>query len=139
MSFTLMPARRRRSAPASVILLLPKGIGESEKATLDWFSRQREEWLLLFDNADDTTLSLRSYFPPCSHGNIIITSRNRDACLYAPQSFPVSDMKPEEARDLLLKTASPRAYQRSRTLGTKIVEVHLLSLSCRSIAVTNVY
>jgi len=44
-------------------IALAKGIGESEKATLDWFSGQRKEWLLRLDNADDPTLNLRSYCP----------------------------------------------------------------------------
>jgi len=71
-------------------IALAKGMGESEKATLDWFSRKREEWLLLLDNADDPILNLRSYLPRCSHGNILITSRNRDTCVYAHNSakFP---------------------------------------------------
>jgi len=44
-------------------IALAKGLGESEKSTLDWLSRQRKEWLLLLDNADDPTFDLRSYFP----------------------------------------------------------------------------
>jgi len=86
-------------------LALAKGIGESEEATLDWFSRQRGEWLLVLDNADDTAINLRPYLPRCSHGNVLITSRNRDTCFYATQSSQVSDMRPEDARDLLLKVA----------------------------------
>src|SRR5882672_11427013 len=86
-------------------IALAKGLGESEKATLDWLSGQRKEWLLLLDNADDPTLNPRSYFPSCPHGNILITSRNRKTSVYAPQVCQVSDMKPQEARDLLLKHA----------------------------------
>jgi len=86
-------------------IALAKGIGESEKDKLDWLCRQRNEWLLLLDNADDLTLKLCSYFPCCSHGNILIMSRNRDICAYAPQFCQVSDMNPDEARDLLLKHA----------------------------------
>ena len=37
---------------------LAKGIGESEEATLDWLAKQRGEWLLVLDNADDPTLNL---------------------------------------------------------------------------------
>jgi len=55
-------------------IALSQGICDSEKATLDWFSRQREEWLLVFDNADNPTLNLRPYLPSCSHGIILIMS-----------------------------------------------------------------
>ena len=111
---------------------LAKGLGESEKATLDWLSGQRKEWLLLLDNADDPTLNLLSYLPRCSHGNILITSRNRDTCIYASQFCQVSDMKPEEARDLLLKHARLERTNETEARATTIVKVRLLSLSSRS-------
>jgi len=113
-------------------IALAKGIGESEKATLDWLSRRREEWLLVLDNADDPTLDLRPYLPACSHGNILITSRNRDTCFYAPQFCQVSDMRPEDARDLLLKTARLTHTNETEALATAIVKVCLLCLSSRS-------
>src|SRR5882672_5539937 len=113
-------------------IALAKGLGESEKATLDWLSGQRKEWLLLLDNADDPTLNLLSYFPRCSHGNILITSRNRDTCMHAPQFCQVSDMKPEEARDLLLKHARLEHTNETENPATTIVKVHLLSWSSRS-------
>ena len=109
-----------------------KGIGDSEKATLDWFSRQHEEWLLVLDNADDPTLNFHPYLPCCSHGNILITSRNRDTCVYAPQFCQVSDMRPEDARDLLLKVAHLDQNNETGALATTIVKVQLLYLSSRS-------
>ena len=112
---------------------LSQGIGESEKATIDWLARRREEWLLVLDNADDPTLNLRLYLPRCSHGNILITSRNRDSCFYGPQSCQVSDMRPEDARDLLLKVARHGHNNETEPLAMKIVKVHLLYLSSRSI------
>src|SRR3984957_18633645 len=57
-------------------IAVAKGVGNSENDALNWLSRQRKEWLLLFNSADDTMLNLRDYFPRCSHGNILITSRN---------------------------------------------------------------
>ena len=114
-------------------IALSKGLGESEKATLDWLSAQREEWLLVLDNADDPTLNLRLYLPRCSHGNILITSRNRDTCLYAPQSCQVSDMSPEDARDLLLKVAHHEHTNETEALATTIVKAWLFCLSSMSI------
>ena len=57
-------------------IALGKGIGDSMKNTVDWLATQDEEWLLLLNNADDPAMDLRDYFPHCSHGNILITSRN---------------------------------------------------------------
>jgi len=113
-------------------IALAKGIGESEKATLGWLSGQRKEWLLLLDNADDPTFNLRSYFPRCSHGNILITSRNRDTRTHAPQFCQVSDMSPQDARDLFLKIACLDNSTEIEALATTIVNVDLLSLSSRS-------
>ena len=113
-------------------IALAKGMGESEKATLDWLSGQRKEWLLLLDNADDPTLNLRSYLPSCPHGNILITSRNRNTCVYAPQFCQVSDMKPHEARDLLLKHARLEHSNETEAPATTVVKVDLLSLFSRS-------
>ena len=80
----------------------------------------------MLDNADDPTLNLRPYLPSCSHGNILITSRNRDACFYAPQSCQVSDMSPEDAGDLLLKTARLAHITETEALATAIVKVTLV-------------
>ena len=104
-------------------IALAKGIGKSEEATLHWFSRQRDEWLLVLDNADDPTLNLRPHFPSCAHGNILITSRNCDSCVYAPQFSQVSDIRPEEARDLLFKTAHLEHTNETEAPATTIVKV----------------
>ena len=36
-------------------------------STLEMLSRTKEEWLLLFDNADNPDIDLSSYFPSCNH------------------------------------------------------------------------
>ena len=59
----------------------------TSKSTLHWLSSSKEEWLILFDNADDPSIDLREYTPSCSHGNIIITSRNPGMRKHAPQSW----------------------------------------------------
>ena len=105
-------------------IALSQGIGESEEAALEWFSRQREEWLLVLDNADDPTVDLHPYLPACSHGNILITSRNRDTCVHAPQFCNVSAMRPEDAKDLLLKVARHERDDETETLATTIVKVY---------------
>ncbi|KAJ7795198.1 hypothetical protein B0H14DRAFT_2920693 [Mycena olivaceomarginata] len=51
-------------------------IGNSLQDALLWLITSTEEWMLLFDNADDPNINLFPFFPQCTHGNIIITSRN---------------------------------------------------------------
>ncbi|KAJ7357959.1 hypothetical protein DFH08DRAFT_1042560, partial [Mycena albidolilacea] len=49
-------------------------IGNSLQDALLWLITSTEEWMLLFDNADDPNINLFPFFPQCTHGNIIITS-----------------------------------------------------------------
>jgi hypothetical protein len=82
------------------------GIGKTAADALKWLSHQHKQWLLVFDNADDLEINLQDWFPSCKHGNILITSRNPECCIHAPDSnYEVSGMKPEEASHLLLTCA----------------------------------
>jgi hypothetical protein len=86
-------------------IAVTKGIGDSENDMLNWLSRQCNKWLLLFNNADNTMLNLQDYFSHCSHGNILITSRNYNICQHATgqQSHcKVSGLMETEAGCLLL-------------------------------------
>ena len=56
-------------------IALAKNIGSTHQDAIDWLSNLNEEWLLIFDNADDVKLPIQVYFPLCSYGNIIITTR----------------------------------------------------------------
>src|SRR3984957_5138930 len=89
-------------------IAVAKGAGDPENDALTCLSRKREEWLLLFNNADDTMLNLRDYFPCCSHGNILITSRNYDIRQHATgqrSHCKVSGLTETEAERLLLDVA----------------------------------
>ena len=111
-------------------IALGKGIGESMKNTLDWLATQDEEWLLLLNNADDTTMNLRDYFPHCSHGNILITSRNHESAQHASDvhaSYHVSGMHPDDAKNLLLNISGLREghIKETEAAAAGIVKVHL--------------
>ncbi|KAJ7852228.1 hypothetical protein B0H13DRAFT_2284385 [Mycena leptocephala] len=81
-------------------------IGTSSEDGLLWLISQREEWMLLFDNADDPSIDLFQFFPKCTHGNIIITSRNPQLAVHGPRSHSrVGDMNETDAIDLLLLSA----------------------------------
>ena len=100
------------------------GLADADaQATLNMLSRTEEEWLLLFDNADDPHLDLRPYFPPCSHGNILITSRNPLNKIHAPNgNYNVSGMQEDEAIALLLKIAAKSTNGTNITLALAVVK-----------------
>ncbi|KAJ7841847.1 P-loop containing nucleoside triphosphate hydrolase protein [Mycena leptocephala] len=53
-----------------------KCVGESASDAIQWLQSKQDQWLLLFDNADDPKINFNDYFPHRSHGKILITSRN---------------------------------------------------------------
>ena len=98
-------------------------IGNTANDALLWLSGHHEEWLLLFDNADDTKINLRDFFPICSHGNILITSRNPELCFHAPHAnCRVSEMEYHDAIDLLLTVAGEQHMNEARSFATPIIQ-----------------
>ncbi|KAJ7088320.1 hypothetical protein C8R44DRAFT_844518 [Mycena epipterygia] len=98
---------------------------ETIETGLKNIAKTKDEWLLLFDNADDPKINLNDYFPQCDHGNIIITSRNPGLVVHASSHSVVSDMEEIDAVDLLLRSAGEEA-----TDDNKIAAVlHYLSLA----------
>ncbi|KAJ7789582.1 hypothetical protein B0H14DRAFT_2300629, partial [Mycena olivaceomarginata] len=85
--------------------IAPAVVGESAEASLHWLAAKQEEWLTFTPNADDVQLNISKFFPPCTFGNILITTRNHELCFHASASSKVSDMKTEDAKDLLLQLA----------------------------------
>ncbi|KAF7345888.1 FabD/lysophospholipase-like protein [Mycena venus] len=87
-------------------IALSQRIGDTSEDGLQWLISEIEEWMLLFDNADDPTIDLFPFFPKCTHGNIIITSRNPQLAEHGPRSHSrVGDMDETDAIDLLLLKA----------------------------------
>ncbi|KIK54802.1 hypothetical protein GYMLUDRAFT_264398 [Collybiopsis luxurians FD-317 M1] len=75
------------------------------EAGLRWLSQHEEEWIILYDNADDPDLDLGKFLPQSSHGNVIITSRNCSLKQISIKSKMLKDMEPEDGLQLLLKHA----------------------------------
>jgi PHD/YefM family antitoxin component YafN of YafNO toxin-antitoxin module len=114
-------------------IAIAKGFGDSSQDGLLWLTSKVEEWLLFFDNADDPNLDLNNFIPQCNHGNIVITSRNPEQCVYGSHS-PVSDMEEEDAVALLLKSAAQEAITiHTEQIATEIVKVRQLTLATYSI------
>ncbi|KAJ7727581.1 hypothetical protein B0H16DRAFT_1778526 [Mycena metata] len=106
-----------------------KSVGDSVHDALTWLQSKHGDWLLFFDNADDPKLNLNKFFPLCSHGNILITSRNPGLRVYGEHS-PVSDMEETDAVTLLLRSAAKESSKENLQVAAKIVkELHYLPLA----------
>ncbi|KAJ7661202.1 P-loop containing nucleoside triphosphate hydrolase protein [Mycena rosella] len=99
-----------------------KNVGSTADDALQWLSSQPSEWMLLFDNADDPSIDLHRFFPPCTHGNILITSRNPGLRVYAGSHSLVSDMEELDAVELLLKSASEDITACNKVIAAEIVK-----------------
>ncbi|KAJ7897516.1 P-loop containing nucleoside triphosphate hydrolase protein [Mycena leptocephala] len=107
-----------------------KDSGDSQRDGLLWLTSKAEEWLLFFDNADDPSINLNDFIPQCTHGNIIITSRNPGLCVYTRAHSRVSDMEEEDAVPLLLKSAAQEATIGTEQIAREIVKaLHYLPLA----------
>ena len=52
-------------------------LDDSFESILQWISGIQEEWLIVFDNADDLPVYVvERFIPPGNRGNILITSQN---------------------------------------------------------------
>ncbi|KAJ6529358.1 P-loop containing nucleoside triphosphate hydrolase protein [Mycena capillaripes] len=98
-------ATSEQTAETDLQTIAPAATGESPKAGLRWLAGKQEEWLLFFDNADDIKLDISRFFPKCTFGNILITTRNQELCTYASvdAEAQVSDMDLDDAKDLLFR------------------------------------
>ncbi|KAJ7737792.1 hypothetical protein DFH07DRAFT_892912 [Mycena maculata] len=119
------------STTATIETGLQNIAGSTAQDALKWLSRKQDKWLLFFDNADDPTINLSSFFPRCNHGNIIITSRNRGLKVYAGSHVLVSDMEEADAVKLLLTSAAQDVTESKEKIAVEIVQ----ELSCLPLAI----
>ncbi|KAJ7827110.1 hypothetical protein B0H14DRAFT_3144690 [Mycena olivaceomarginata] len=114
-------------------------IGNSSHDALSWLITQIEEWILLFDNADDTNINLFPFFPRCTHGNIIITSRNPQLTAHGPTSHSkVGDMDEINAIDLLLLRAAKEYSAETAEKAAGIVKVFFLQALDASVVIRSI-
>jgi tetratricopeptide (TPR) repeat protein len=67
-----------------------------------WFSNTKRDWLVIMDNADDPSLELAQFLPRCTHGHVIITTRNHFRKILAPKSTYYVDALPLDESTILL-------------------------------------
>ncbi|KAK0487164.1 P-loop containing nucleoside triphosphate hydrolase protein [Armillaria novae-zelandiae] len=99
----------------------------------DFLRRMDEDWLVIFDNADDSNVDLGNYIPWCNHGNIIITSHLTEVKQMASPDFHINfqDLEQSDAVDLLLKHAHVDFSNDNQQLASVIV----LALGCQALAI----
>ena len=84
------------------------GVDDSVGSVLQWISCIQEEWLIVFDNADEPPPEVvAKFFPSGNRGNILITSRNQSMrrVISFENSIEVHEMEESDAITLLLKAS----------------------------------
>ena len=84
------------------------GLDGSPESALDWIGSLKENYIMVFDNADVLSpAELEAYLPPGRRGNILISSRNSTMRnLTSPEnSLGVIEMEENDAIELLLKAS----------------------------------
>ena len=99
-----------------------------------WLSNAAEPWALIFDNADDPSLNISTYFPVGDRGIILITTRNPNCEIHATVgSCELGQMATDEAVSLILKTAGVRDL--SDASIREVAKQVVLTLGCLALAV----
>ena len=112
---------------ADLEAIAPGNAKRSVDASLRWLASQTDgNWLLVFDNADNIDLKLNKFFPLCSSGNILITTRNRELRHYTAKEADaeVKGMDLEDAKNLLLVQARAESNVGNNALAETIVLVN---------------
>ena len=111
------------------------GLDGSPESTLHWIGLLKENYVIVFDNADVLSpAELEAYLPPGRGGNVLITSRNSTMRnLTSPEnSLELTEMEQNDAIELLLKASyldpSSREFQAK---ASKIVK----ELCCLPLAI----
>ncbi|KAJ7231952.1 hypothetical protein C8J57DRAFT_1480776 [Mycena rebaudengoi] len=112
-------------------IAVTRSIGSDYVDALHWLASCQEEWMIIFDNADDPKLDLFTFFPQGTHGNILITSRNpRLRVLALDAHYRISDLEEEAAVQLLLVSAAEPVTSENEMFATEIVKaLHCLPLA----------
>ncbi|KAJ7607744.1 hypothetical protein FB45DRAFT_394216 [Roridomyces roridus] len=113
-------------------LAISQRFGRTAEAGVQWLISEHKAWTLLFDNADNPRLKLWPFFPQCTHGNIIITSRNPQLAAYSPGAHShVGDLDEADTIELLLARAVKKHTDENHKLAVPILQ----ELSCLPLAI----
>ncbi|KAF8594058.1 FabD/lysophospholipase-like protein [Ceratobasidium sp. AG-I] len=99
--------------------------GGTVEEAVAWLVSQEERWLLVLNNADNPKLNLHEFFPPCTHGGILITTRNQQmrTHTYEPRSFcSVGGMLPVDALALVLRASGTGGDEHETEIASTLVK-----------------
>src|ERR1700734_1010117 len=106
----------------------------SVESVLQWMAVLQEEWLIVFDNADEPPVHLvERFIPPGNGGNILITSRNRSMGRITSfeNIIEINEMAEADAINLLLRASCLDASAKHIEVAENIVT----ELGCMPLAV----
>ena len=109
-------------------------LDDSVESVLQWMSGIQEEWLIVFDNADNVPVyEVEKFIPPGNRGSILITSRNRSMgrVVSSDNIIEINEMAEGDAITLLLKASRLDASAKHIELAKNIVT----ELGCMPLAV----
>ena len=109
-------------------------LDDSVESVLQWMSGIQEDWLIVFDNADDPPVYVvERFIPPGNRGNILITSRNRSmgSLISFENIIEINEMEEADAITLLLKAS----YLDASTEHIEIAKNIVAELGCLPLAV----
>lgn len=73
-----------------------------------WNWRENGQYLIIFDNVDDCSVSIATYFPHSEHASILISTRYHTLGSLAPQAhLELGEMSSKEAVEAILKVVVP--------------------------------
>ena len=111
-------------------------LDDSVESVLQWISGIQEEWLIVFDNADNPPVYVvEKFIPPGNRGNILITSRNRSMgrIVSSENIIEIEEMEEADAITLLLKAGCLDASADSE--HRKVAKNIVTELGCIPLAV----
>jgi hypothetical protein len=90
---------------------------------LTWLSTKPGDWLVIMDNADNPSIRLLTYIAQSPRGNVIITTRNANQAMLAPNSsHHLEGLSTEDAIRLILTASGYEDTEANRALARAIVE-----------------
>ncbi|KAI9853911.1 MAG: hypothetical protein M1813_001626 [Trichoglossum hirsutum] len=90
----------------------------------EWFCDTEENWLLVFDNAEDLE-GIRDYWPPSTRGSILLTSQNPDWLredLNLDQSIRIKEFSKNEGTEMLVAMMKKHKLPSTEDSAAAIVE-----------------
>ena len=103
-------------------------VADSVGSVLQWMSGIQEEWLIVFENADEPPVHVvEKFIPPGKRGNILIITRNQSmgSLISFENLIEINEMEEADAITLLLKASYLDASAKHMEVAKNIVTLNL--------------